>query len=525
LAPWRLGGAFLIHNPEPSSQRLPWVEELVRASASVIIRSMNSGSNRPPRLSRRRFLQGSLAAAVATSLRNVPIATAQVAPRRPNIVFLLTDDQRADSLSCAGNTILKTPNIDALAAGGVRFQNAFATDAICMSSRASILTGLYTRVHHIIDFSRPLARPLFDRSYPILLRKAGYRTGFVGKWGLGGDLPRGDYDSFAGYSGQGMYFEPGRTKHLTVLQGEQSVEFLRGCRKDQPFCLAVSFKAPHVQDEGRDQPGIYAKYPYDRALDGLFQNDVVARPRTVDAAPLPAFFDLTINRTREGPDFFPANYQETMKDLYRLLTGVDQAVGVISAALRDLGLDDNTVIIYNSDHGSFYGEHGFGGKWLMNEESIRSPLIVHDPRLDASQKGTLRDQMVLNVDIAPTLLALAQVPIPIGMQGRSLVPLIHGEKPSWRTDWFYEHLLRGEKPYIMAASEGVRNVDWKYIRYIDENPVYEQLFDLRNDPREERNLAAVPEHAETLSGLRSRWSTWRTELEHFDPTNRWSDPV
>src|ERR1700722_6553646 len=119
-----------------------------------------------------------------------------------------------------------------------------------MTSRASILTGLYPRVHGIVDFSRALARPLFVQSYPLLLRKAGYRTGFVGKWGLGGDLPKSDYDYFAGYSGQGFYFELGRSKHLTVVQGEQSVEFLRGCRKDQPFCLAVSFKAPHVQDEG-----------------------------------------------------------------------------------------------------------------------------------------------------------------------------------------------------------------------------------------------------------------------------------
>jgi arylsulfatase A-like enzyme len=207
------------------------------------------------------------------------------------------------------------------------------------------------------------------------------------------------------------------------------------------------------------------------------------------------------------------------------LTGVDQAVGTITSAVRDLGLDDNTVIIYASDHGSFYGEHGFGGKWLMNEESIRSPLIIRDPRLDRNQQGTQRGQMVLNVDIAPTLLALADIPIPRGMQGKSLVPLIHGEEPRWRTDWFYEHLFRAEKTNPIAASEGVRNVGWKYVRYIDESPVYEQLFDLKNDPREERNLAAAPEQAERLASLRNRWMTWRSALESFDPSDGWSDPV
>ena len=425
-------------------------------------------------------------------------------------------------MSCAGNAILQTPNIDALAAGGVRFTNSFVTTAICMSSRASIFTGLYTRSHGVLTAMQSLTPRLLADSYPMLLRQAGYRTGFVGKWGLGGALPVSRFDYFAGFAGQGNYFERGRTKHLTTLQADQAVEFLRGCRPDQPFCLSVSFKAPHVQDEGRDQPGIYAKYPYDRALESLYRDATVGPPATVDAAPWPAFFDSTINRTREGMDFHPEHYQETMKSLYRLLAGVDIAVGRIMAAVRDLGADDNTVVMFTSDHGSFYGEHNFGGKWLMNEESIRSPMIVRDPRLGAELRGVTRDEMVLNVDHCPTLLDLAGVPVPTGVQGRSLMPLIHGDRRSpWRTEWFYEHHYL---PAKIAPSEGIRTDRWKYVRYTDADPLYEQLFDLGADPREQNNLATQPEHLATLGELRQRWQVWRDALETAPPAAPWFDP-
>jgi arylsulfatase A-like enzyme len=442
--------------------------------------------------------------------------------RRPNLIVLVTDDQRWDSMSCAGNAILQTPNIDALAAGGVRFTNSFATTAICMSSRASIFTGLYARCHGVLAGMQSLTPRVLADSYPMLLRKAGYRTGFVGKWGLGGALPISRFDYFAGFSGQGNYFERGGTKHLTTLQADQAVEFLRGCRADQPFCLSVSFKAPHVEDDGRNQPGIYAKYPYDRALEPLYQNANVPPPATVDAAPWPEFFDSTMNRTREGMDFHPEHYQETMRSLYRLLAGVDIAVGRIMAALRDLGADDNTVVMFTSDHGSFYGEHNFGGKWLMNEESIRSPMIVRDPRLGAELRGITCDEMVLNIDLCPTLLALAGIPVPLGIQGRSLLPLIQGDRRSpWRTEWFYEHHYL---PTMIAPSEGIRTDRWKYVRYTDAQPPYEQLFDLRADPREQNNLATQPDHFATLQALRQRWQVWRVALETAPPAGPWVEP-
>jgi arylsulfatase A-like enzyme len=482
-------------------------------------------------LSRRRFIQGCIGAAAALPAFARPWPSRAAVPpppggrslRRPNLIVLLTDDQRWDSMSCAGNSILQTPNIDALAAGGVRFTNSFVTTAICMSSRASIFTGLYARCHGLLTGMQSLTPRLFANSYPMLLRQAGYRTGFVGKWGLGGALPISRFDYFAGFTGQGYYFERGRTKHLTTLQVDQAVEFLRGCRADQPFCLSVSFKAPHVQDEGRNQPGIYAKYPYDRALEPLYQNANVPPPATVDAVPWPAFFDSTMNRTREGMDFHPEHYQETMRSLYRLLAGVDIAVGRIMQAVRDLGADDNTVVMFTSDHGSFYGEHNFGGKWLMNEESIRSPMIVCDPRLPAELRGATRDQMVLNVDRCPTLLDLAGIPVPPGVQGRSLLPLMQGDRQSpWRTEWFYEHHYL---PTLIAPSEGIRTARWKYVRYSDAQPLYEQLFDLSADPREQNNLATQPEHFATLQELRQRWQLWRIALETAPPAGPWVEPA
>jgi arylsulfatase A-like enzyme len=303
------------------------------------------------------------------------------------------------------------------------------------------------------------------------------------------------------------------------------VRFLHAAPADRPFCLAVSFKAPHVQDEGRALPGIYPKYPYDLALQPLYANASVPPPMTADAAPLPAFFDRTLNRIREAEDFHPDPYQEAMKALYRLLSGVDIAVGRIRSALRDIGAADNTVILYTSDHGSFYGEHGFGGKWLGMEESIRTPMILFDPRHAPPQANRVCQEMVLNIDVAPTLLDLAGVPIPLPMQGRSLVPLARGQAQSPRQEWFYEHPFGEHHTVPIAPSEGIRTGRWKYLRYIESDPLYEQLFDLQNDPREERNLAGNGPHQALLQQLRSRWMAWRAALDHAKPNQRWVDPV
>ena len=358
------------------------------------------------------------------------------------------------------------------------------------------------------------------------MKNAGYRTGFIGKWGIdAGEMPKADYDYFKGYQGQGNYYPIPGGPHLTLIQTDQALDFLRGCDSQRPFCLAVSFKAPHVEDEGRYEPGMYAKYPYDRALEHLYENDVMPPNQTVDFEPIPEFLQKSLNATRDAPDFIPETFNDALRDLYRLLSGVDRAVGKILAEINRLGFEENTVVIYSADHGSFYGEHGFGGKWLMYEEAIRIPMIIHDPRLPKSRQGTSIDRMTLTHDLPATILDLANIHIPPSMQGRSLLPLTRGQTPEWRTEFFYENHFRNFPVAPIAASEGIRTEDWKYIRYIDRQPVYEHLFNLKDDPREERNLANHPEDTEQLALLRERWKIWSEKLNRFSIDKRWEDPV
>jgi hypothetical protein len=209
-------------------------------------------------LSRRKFLSfvagGSAVAGLSLAGCKSELIGGNTTKKRPNIVFLLTDDQRWDTMGCAGNPIIRTPNMDAMAIDGVRFTNAFVTTSICASSRASIFSGQWVSRHGIKDFATPFSPDALAQTYPMLLRGAGYRIGFIGKYGVGTekDLPVDKYDYWKGFPGQGMYEhkdENGNYKHLTQIIGEQAIEFLRGCSEQQPFCLSISFKAPHVQDE------------------------------------------------------------------------------------------------------------------------------------------------------------------------------------------------------------------------------------------------------------------------------------
>ncbi|MGC9328068.1 MAG: sulfatase family protein, partial [Candidatus Hinthialibacter sp.] len=379
-----------------------------------------------PMLSRRSFLKQSAFAGLSLSAASKSAFCSATDAKRPNIIMILTDDQRWDSMGCMGNPIIHTPNLDRMASEGVLFRNHFSTTSICMSSRASIFTGLYTCCHQIDLFSKPLAPEIFANSYPALLRKAGYRTAFVGKWGLGGPLPEEDFDYFQGFSGQGQYFldQDGREVHLTGVIGQQACDFLKTCANSQkPFCLSLSTKAPHVQD-GHPDP-----FRYDPQYKDLYQDDEIPEPETADPKyydALPDFIRNSEGRTRWTRRFStPELYQHSVKNYYRLITGVDAIVGKIRAQLESLNLADNTVIIYTSDQGFFLGEHGLAGKWLMHEESIRAPLIIYDPRLPRQNRGE-RSAMTLNIDFAPTLMDLAGIDIPSNIQGQSLTPLLTG---------------------------------------------------------------------------------------------------
>jgi arylsulfatase A-like enzyme len=462
--------------------------------------------------SRRRFLLGT--AGFPGLLR-----AAQGGAARPNIVFLLTDDQRWDALGCMGNPIIRTPNVDELAARGVVFENAFVTTAICMTSRASILTGLYARSHGINDFASPLRPADFDRSYPALLREAGYRTGFIGKYGVGTPMPEDRFDYWKGFAGQGRFFPEGASgRHLTSIHGDQAVEFLEGCRPDRPFCLSVSFKAPHAEDPAPDQ------FLYDPALAPLYRDVHIPPPKTA----APEYFERQppYIRDSEGRNRWkwrfddPEKYQKMVKAYYRLITGVDVVVGRVRQALADAGLAKNTIIVFTSDNGFFLGERGMADKWLAYEESIRVPLVVYDPRQPGG--GRRRREMALNIDMAPTMLDLAGVPVPRGMQGRSLRPLLGKAQPAWRREWFYEHhfIHKG-----IPRSEGIRTEGWKYFRYIDADPVREELYDLRRDPLEETDLAGEARFRDRLGEMRGRWRAWSERLARWDPAAAWKDPA
>ncbi len=468
----------------------------------------------PGRADRRAGLWGLAAGLI---LAGSPFARAETAAgpplTPPNLLILMTDDQRWDTVGFMGNRMIRTPHLDRLAAEGVVFENHFVTTSICSISRATFYTGQWARRHGIQDFARPLSPEALAKTYFARLRRAGYRVGFVGKWGLGGALPAEAFDYFTGYPGQGRYFEPEDPErvHLTRRLGDQALAFLSATPADQPFCLTVAFKAPHVQDNSPDP------FQPDPRYDELYGEVVIPAPKTAAAAyfeALPEFLRVSEGRVRWGQRFSsPEHFQDSVRKYYRLITGVDDVVGELVQALEARGVAGRTVIVFTSDNGFFLAERGLAGKWLMYEESIRTPMMIHDPRLAAEHRGRRLRVMTLNVDLAPTLLDLAGLATPGAMQGRSLAPLMTGEAPAdWRTEWFYEHLFaRPGAPGIapIPQTEGVRTERWKYIRYIEQEPPYEELFDLVQDPLEERNLAGEAAYADQLKAMRERWKRLR----------------
>lgn len=433
--------------------------------------------------------------------------------RRPNILFLLSDDQRHDTLGCMGNGVIRTPHIDSLATRGTVFTNTFVSTAICVSSRASIFSGLYTRCHGIDEFNKQFTPEQFARTYPALLRAAGYRTGFIGKYGLdGGQLPEQEFDYWRGFRGQGSYFprgEPG--PHLTGIMGDQALEFLESSPSAQPFCLSVSFKAPHVQDQ---DPRQFLPDPADKALyeDARWP---YPPPKSDLINGLPVSVQRSEARRRWAVRFSTSElFHESVRNYYRLISGIDREVGRMLETLRRRGLLENTLVIYTSDNGFYLGEFGLAGKWFMHEESIRVPLVMAGPGVPASRRF---DDLALNLDMGPTMLAAAGVRAPASMQGRNL---LDRSRPP-RSEFFYEHTFRSGG--WIPATEGVRAQDWKYTRYIDEPGDVEELFHLSDDPGETKNLARRDEAR--LRHFRQRREAWLQSLRQWRPDAAWRDPA
>ena len=311
------------------------------------------------------------------------------------------------------------------------------------------------------------------------------------------------FDNYEHWNDEGYEIRQpdGGIRHLTDITGDKAVAFIDrhgAAGAQRPFCLSVSFNAPHAQD------GDPRHYIWPETEDGLYQDAVIPEPVNADPeffAALPRFIRESESRVRWHTRFDSAeNYQRHLKGLYRMISGVDRNVGRMVAALERHSLADDTVIIFASDHGMYYGERGLSDCWQLNEQPLRVPLIICDPRRDPG--GWLRPELALNLDVAPTILELGGVPTPELMQGRSLVPLFEDDPAAdWRTEFFCEHLFeRSDIP----KSEGMRTEDTKYLRYFEQDPVYEELYDLRTDPHESVNLAADPSCAERLAALRRR---------------------
>jgi arylsulfatase A-like enzyme len=441
-------------------------------------------------------------------------------PRRPNILLILADDQRWNTLGCMGNPIIQTPHIDRLARTGVVFDNNFVTTAICCSSRASIFTGLHERSNGIADFSTHIHAADRPNTYYNLLRRAGYRTGFAGKFGVGSEMPPGDFDYWRGFPGQGKSenVRDGKPVHMTQILTEDTLGFLDANQPDQPFCFSLSPKAAHADDPEPRQ------FIPEADLAALYENVRIPHPPGfgIDAASsLPAFLRApeTEMRRRFDKRFETEEHFQTMvKNYYRLVTGLDRMTGRLVKRLEERGLADNTVIIYTSDNGFFLGERGMADKWMMYEPSIRTPLVIHDPR---RPQGTRRREMSLNIDLAPTMLALAGLEAPPHYQGRSLAPAMQGRSAWTRRELFYEHHFT--KGVVIPRCEGVRTGDWKYTRYLDSQPMYEELFDLRKDANEASNLARADQAR--VERMRARWQNWTAALAGWTRGTRWQDPA
>jgi alpha-L-rhamnosidase len=425
--------------------------------------------------------------------------------KKPNIIFILTDDQRADAIGYSGNKLIHTPEMDKLASSGVYFNNAFVTTPICAASRASFLTGLHERTHRYTFQVGPVKQEQMNLSYSKIMKDNGYHTGFFGKFGVKYDHldqlfdVHDDYDrnnQFKDYRGYFYKTLKNDTVHLTRYTGQQALDFIDSAPVNRPFCLSLSFSSPHAHDSAPDQ------YFWQPEVDHLLQGVTMPGPIMADdhyfnAQPLPV--QQGLNRTRWYWRFDNTQkYQHSVKGYYRMISGIDLEIGKIRDVLKKKGQDKNTVIILMGDNGYFLGERQLAGKWLMYEPSIGVPLIIYDPRV---KKHREIDEMALNIDVPATMLDLAGIERPISWQGKSLMPLVKGTSSGLNRDTILiEHLWENVD---IPSSEGIRTQEWKYFRYINDKTA-EELYNLKNDPYEKLNLASDADYKDVLLAFRKK---------------------
>lgn len=434
--------------------------------------------------------------------------------RPPNIVFILVDDLRWDDFGAAGHPFVKTPNIDRIGSEGAFFRNAFITGPLCSPSRASFLTGQYPHTHGIIDNVNRSAASHQLITFPFLLRQSGYTTAFIGKWHMGNDdSVRPGFDRWVSFKGQGSYLDPeinddGKDVkpdgYITDLLTGYAIEFIKR-RHEKPYLVYLAHKAIHPEvmqhDDGSVNLAQAERFiPAERHRSLFVGEKIPRRPNAMR----PPTGKLALERKIGGlPPLGPdtATRDEAVLGRLRSLMAVEEGIGEILKALKETDQLDNTVIVFTSDNGYFYGEHGLSvERRLAYEESIRMPLLIRYPK--AIKGGIVRDEFALNIDLAPTLLELAGVSAPNRMEGRSLVPLLKGAKTEWRKSFLIEYYSDKVFPRIhQMGYKAVRNERWKYIHYFELEGM-DELYDLKADPYEIKNIIREPGAARILEGMK-----------------------
>ena len=464
---------------------------------------------------------------LATQL--VVILTLNAQEKQPNIIYLMSDDQSIYSIGCYGNIDVQTPNLDRLSADGITFDNHYVSTAICMASRASVMTGMYEYKTGCNFQHGDLTQGKWHMSYPILLREAGYLTAFAGKFGFniidGPDgkrlpMPERDFDSWGGGEGQTKYKTVANNSikeyadeypHSTLAYGAFGRDFIaQAAQTDQPFCLSISFKAPHKPATPDPQfDAIYAGKTFTKPANYGRENG--------------KHFSKQSRQDRQYERFeswgYADRYNEVMAIYHQQIYAIDVAVGMIRDAIDAHGITKNTVIIYTSDNGFFCGSHGYGSKVLPYQESTKVPLIIYDPRHTNSGKRLRSDALTSNIDFAPTILSLAGLPVPENMDGTDLMPLY--EDPT--ADIHETIALINVWGHPATHALAVVTKDMKYIHWPYAAEGFEatdELYHLSKDPHELVNKADNPEYAAAIKQMRQHYdkhlANWTREAVSYN---------
>ena len=455
-----------------------------------------------------------LSLAVVALADVVPVPSSVVPQKiegaRPrNVVFVLSDDHRYDAMSFMGHPFAKTPHMDAMARHGAHLKNAFVTTSLCSPSRASILTGLYTFRHRVIDNQRLV--PEGTVFFPQYLQQAGYTTGFIGKWhmGHGSDEPRPGFDYWFSFKGQGVYYPPNdrytindngkrvpQDGYITPLLTRKAVEFLQEqSGKDQPFFLYLSHKAVHdpfipepkYEDTLKDSPFAFP------SSSELLNDNSKNRPRWL----------LDQRNSWHGMDFALHTGQSVERFYKRYceaLRSVDDSIGTVIEQLKEMGIHDETLVIYMGDNGFMFGEHGLFDKRVAYETSSRVPMLMQCP--DVIKGGTVVEEVVANIDIAPTVMQAMGLKKPPHMDGQSFLPLAEGKSVPWRDYFLYVYYWEQNYPQT-PTHFSIRGDQYKYTTYYGLWDT-DELFDIQADPMEQNNLAHDPAFAKTRQQMQAR---------------------